>query len=44
MLFPKPLILKKEMEHHAHQALHDDVHNKESKELKEIPLTEGAAT
>ena len=40
MLFPKPLILKKEMEHHAHQALHDDMHNKESKELKEIPLNE----
>jgi hypothetical protein len=35
MLFPKPLILKKEMEAHAHAAAHDDVHNERS-----IPLEE----
>jgi V-type H+-transporting ATPase subunit a len=37
MLLPKPLILKKEMEAHAHAAEHDDVHNEKS-----IPLEEKA--
>ena len=37
MLIPKPLILKKEMEAHAHAAGHDDVHNEKS-----IPLQEKA--
>ena len=41
MLFPKPFILKKEMELHAHQAENDDVHNKQSMQLEEIPLKEG---
>ena len=38
MLLPKPLILKKEMEAHAHAAEHDDIHNKKSVPLEEKPF------
>jgi vacuolar-type H+-ATPase subunit I/STV1 len=37
MLFPKPFIIKKHMEHHAHQAQHDDQHNEKSIPLEEKP-------
>lgn len=37
MLFPKPFILKKQNEHHAEQAHHDDVHNQESIPMQDKP-------
>jgi len=37
MLLPKPLILKKELDAHAHAAHHDDVHNEKSIPLEEKP-------
>jgi hypothetical protein len=37
MLIPKPLILKKELDAHAHAAHHDDVHNEKSIPLEEKP-------
>ena len=37
MLIPKPLILKKELDAHAHAAEHDDVHNEKSIPLQEKP-------
>ena len=38
MLAPKPIILIKQMEEHAKQAANDDLVNKFSKQLEEIPL------
>lgn len=38
MLFPKPFIIKKQMEQHAHQAHHDDIHNHEAVQMEEKPL------
>jgi hypothetical protein len=37
MLFPKPFHIKKQMELHAHNAHHDDTHNKESIQLEDKP-------
>ena len=38
MLFPKPFIIKAEMERHALQAHHDDSHNKESIPMQDKPV------
>lgn len=43
MLFPKPLILKKEIDAHAHAAEHDDQHNEKSIPLQEKPATAALA-
>lgn len=39
MLFPKPLIIKREMDAHAHKAEHDDQHNEKSIPLQDKPGT-----
>jgi len=39
MLLPKPLIIKQEMDAHAHAAEHDDIHNEKSIPLQEKPLS-----
>jgi V-type H+-transporting ATPase subunit a len=38
MLVPKPIILIKEMEEHERHAANDDLHNKKSMQLEEMPL------
>jgi len=38
MLFPKPYVLIKEMNEHAHKAEHDDLHNKDAVHMQEQQL------
>jgi hypothetical protein len=40
MLVPKPIILIKEMEEHERHAANDDLHNKKSMQLEEMPLND----